>query len=169
MSGSAHSSFNIFLRPRSAVLGYSSSRVRAGFFFLFNFFLLIFGLFTLNSGLYTFRSWSTSRLYSGPVRGAGSSMRVRLVCQRRVKFFKTVQRGPMAHRQWSQEQYRFVFFRFVVSVAVPDLRPALLVSRGSEGLLTPQLLAPELLAYRSTLVSFYRLLYGRFFFFRVVL
>ena len=49
--GNAHSSFNMFLRPRAAVLGYASSRLRLAFFFIFNFLLLIFGLFFINSGL----------------------------------------------------------------------------------------------------------------------
>lgn len=157
----------MFLRPRRAVLGYASSRLRLAFFFIFNFLLLIFGLFFLDAGLKFLARWPSSRLFSLPPTPKDFlGVRVRLVCSRRVRFFCTSQRAPMAHRQWSQEQYKFSFFRFWVQVSLPQPPAGLLVSGTS---LPPNpVYAPTVSGYRSSLVTFYRLLIYRFFFFRVV-
>nr|YP_011027854.1 ribosomal protein S10 [Euplotes cristatus]UPM52064.1 ribosomal protein S10 [Euplotes cristatus] len=165
--GSAYSSFSINLRPRRAVLGYAASRIRLAFFFIFNFLLLIFGFFFIDGGPKAMSCWPSSRLFSlptAPRRFLG--IRVKLTCSRRVRFFRTLQRGPMAHRQWSQEQYKFSFFRFWVRVSLPQPPRGILVG-GSEALSGPAY-APAFLGYRSSLVTFYRLLVYRFFFFRVV-
>ena len=166
----ARSSFSLFLRPRSDIFGYAPSRIRISFFFLFNFFLLVFGFFLLNADLYFFRNWATSRLSRG-VSFYKNTITTRLVCFRRVRFFKTIQRGPMAHRQWSQEQYRFSFFTFFLRVAFPAIRPRLLVSVPQKVNISPNLhlFGTALLGYRSTLITFYRLIYSRFFFFKPVL
>lgn len=69
----------------------------------------------------------------------------------------------MAHRQWSQEQYKFRFFRFRLVAKVP-LKFFSLIDRPSSAFFFETF---STIAFRSSLVSFYRLLLTRQFGFRV--
>lgn len=40
--------------------------------------------------------------------------------KKKTKFFKTIQRAPMAHRQWSQEQYEFRYYSYTIKIKQMD-------------------------------------------------
>lgn len=161
LTGFAHSSFNLFLPPRNrSFRDYASYRLRAGFFFLFNFFILVFAFYLFYTPLHSFRRWNSSKLLNKKYN-AKVSLRtfssVYLTIRSVNTFYKTVQRAPMAHRQWSQEQYRFKFFRFRLVAKLP-LLPTLLINSNHTAFFNEMFSA---LAFRSSLISFYRLLFTR--------
>nr|YP_011027890.1 ribosomal protein S10 [Euplotes vannus]UPM52100.1 ribosomal protein S10 [Euplotes vannus] len=165
--GLAHSSFNLFLPPRRrSFRNYALYRLRSGFFFLFNFFILIFSFYLLHAPLCSFRRWQSSRLlnklYSESV-STSAFITVSLDVRPFSKFYKTVQRAPMAHRQWSQEQYKFKFFKFRLLANLPLDFIALV---GTDYPVFLNEVFPALV-FRSSLVSFYRLLLIRSFGFHV--
>ena len=162
--GQTHSSFAFSLRPSlSTARGYATFRLRSGFFFLFNFLILVFALLTVFAPFRILTLYPLKRLTSFYSPYNIRPLKILVSFRRRVRFFKTVQRGPMAHRQWSQEQFRFFYYTSSVFVSL-DTPPTALTDNSVAFFFSS---IPYFFSYHTTLVSFFRVLFRRSFFLRI--
>ncbi len=113
------SPFNLINPPKfKNTWAITSVRMEASFLFFFNFIALSFA--TLINSV-TCKELAALRLN----RFKHDTPRFALTCTKVTSFFKTIQRGPMAHRQWSQEQLTRISFDYTLTFELPT-EPTLL-------------------------------------------
>ena len=132
-----------------------TSLLRSSFLFFSSLILFVYTLFIYNITLkqkfnlsYTWKKKIDSVLWlqSQPITITLKKTKVN-------KFYTTVQRAPIAHRQWSQEQYGFSFFKFLFKADVPCKSLMFLISQTPPSMIYP----PQTSLFNSSFLNFYKL------------
>lgn len=110
-----NSNFNL---RHTHVDNFSTRKMHVSFFFYYSLLVLVYIYFIFFSGqphMY-FLSRRLDSVFNKLNLYGDFFFKIKFIKRRKILFFKTLQRAPMAHRQWSQEQYEFRYYTYTLEI-----------------------------------------------------
>ena len=138
-------------------------KLRAGFFFYYSLLILIFVYFLFFSGKahkYFKPNWYVKKFEKNK-NSKNFYIKIHFTRRNNTIFFKTLQRAPMAHRQWSQEQYelRFYSYKLEVKQKIQLNRPAVNINKTTNKSLPLFFKPTPKFLFNTSLINFNNLLF----------
>ena len=138
------------------------SQLRSSFLFFFNLVVFAYSLFLEYTSLVQMLRISKRYLASSGKKSTRLTylpqlLRITLRKTKVSRFYGTSQRAPMAHRQWSQEQYGFSFYKFTFVARLYKLNPTLVLTSP----LFSFMALPDTFIFNSSFFNFFKLVTSR--------